>query len=191
MKLSLNTIRKRVPLALYGIIPLFLLFVFIAISLTRNTETQSNPSLAISTGSVTVGQRKDSLTTQITPSQAVSNEDSTEILYFDTDNQWRKDQVILENNKVKLIKKEVTSLELKTIRDFLPAPTTNPLIRIGAGSDAHAPLYVYSLDGYAFIAHVNDQRVYQIWRFEPMTPEQFLADLGKDLIDPSDFQLSE
>lgn len=96
------------------------------------------------------------------------------ILDYKTTNKYINDQVVANNDLVKIVKKAVifgdkTNAETIT-KDFGIAPYT----LYKQSSNSVFNLYVYPQNGIAYLGHL-DGTVMEIWYFEPTTIEDFIS----------------
>lgn len=100
------------------------------------------------------------------------------VLDYPSNSPARKDQVIIENNKVKIIKEVVTLKDNKKVSQFTKTYGTAPYSLFGPDAQSGFYLYIYPDKGLAFIGNVPADLLTEIWYFTPTTIEQFTSDFA-------------
>lgn len=100
------------------------------------------------------------------------------VLDYPSNSPARKDQIIIENSKVKIIKEVVTLKDNKKMSSFTKAYGPAPYSLFGPDAQSGFYLYIYPDKGLAYIGNVPADLLTEIWYFTPTTIEQFTKDFA-------------
>jgi hypothetical protein len=101
------------------------------------------------------------------------------VLTYPSNSPARKDRVIIENNKVKIIKEVVTLKDSKKVSSLTKTYGTAPYSLFGPDAQSGFYLYIYPDKGLAFIGNVPADLLTEIWYFTPTSIEQFTTDFAQ------------
>ena len=168
--------RKR--LITFLIIFLIILVGIIAFFFMRSQRTVPTP-----TGLPTSGASYKSLTPGVSSKEdAIKllgtplNSPSSDTLDFKSNNPNLPNQVVTSNNKISLIKEIVTVSDRKTTTDITSQYGTAPNVLYGPASTNGFNLYVYPDKGIAYLGHVKEPIVLEIWYFQLTTLKNFISE---------------
>jgi hypothetical protein len=106
---------------------------------------------------------------------------STEsLLEYKSKNPNLNNSFTIENNKVVFIREIIGETEAKTSTDIIAQYGGPEYVLFGPNSVNGFNLYVYPKIGLAYIGHVTDPALLQIWYFEPMSLDQFISKWASD-----------
>lgn len=166
----MGKIKTRVLLIL--LLGVFLVVAFLLLrARIAPTPPTASPSVGASYKTLVPGSssRDDALTNLGKP----LNDEASELLNFKSNNPNLPHQVTVPNDTVLFIREIVTAKDKKTTEEITSQYGNAPYVFYGPASVNGFNLYVYPDKGVAYIGHVEEPIVLEIWYFQPTTIEDF------------------
>ncbi|OGM56205.1 hypothetical protein A3E46_00695 [Candidatus Woesebacteria bacterium RIFCSPHIGHO2_12_FULL_46_16] len=101
------------------------------------------------------------------------NDEASELLNFKSNNPNLPHQAVVPEDTVVFIREIITAKDKKTTEDITSQYGNAPYTLYGPASVNGFNLYVYPDKGIAYIGHVEESILLEIWYFQPTTIEDF------------------
>lgn len=164
------------------LITFLIIFLIILVGVIVFFFARSKKAVPTPTGLPTSGASYKSLTPGVSSKEdAIKllgtplNSSTSDTLDFKSNNPNLPNQVDTSNDKVSLIKEIVTVSDKKTTTDITGQYGIAPSVLYGPDSVNGFNLYVYPDKGIAYIGHIKEPIVLEIWYFQPTTLENFIS----------------
>lgn len=95
-------------------------------------------------------------------------------LEYPTSNEYWYTDVIIQSGTVTFVRERLFSTDERSLRKRLDALTEKPVVLYGPEAVAGQYLYAFPLQGIAYLADENADKVYEAWRFPGMPFENFM-----------------
>lgn len=165
-------VKSELTLIIIGLISA-LIFAFAIYSFSQKPKPQTQPQQA-SWQNIYAGTTSErELTSTLGPPNKKDTANDLQTYYYPTENEYRPNTVEIKENKVSIIKEQITPNQSINLSEFSAkyGPSENTLY---GHYGTIAPGYFWSRHGLLVFAGQNEGNVLEIWYFAPTTLGNFL-----------------
>jgi len=155
----------------------FLLFAFLFSKISGLGGKASQSSWR---GVIPGKTKEDQLTNLLGAAVDQKQEGGKTIYQYSSESRYRPNDVIVEQNKVVLVKEEIFGPEKGILTDYITKFGKPAQVLYGTHGMT-APLYLFAKAGLAIYANPHDGKILEIWYFQPTTTQSFTRNFGQGL----------
>jgi len=166
--------QKILVIIIFTVILLFA-FTYISRRSKEKAETALNQGEQVSWHNIKAGESTLNQLENLGEPLEREKLDDGEILYYPTLNQYLKNEVKIEGDKVAFIKEVLYTSEDKSLKNKIDALGNSYIILYGPNSNSGVLLFAYPEIGVAYLANQYADFVFEAWYFPPSNLESLLS----------------